>query len=66
MGWENPSLAVTVCHHPASLVMPMGDPRDGFLYPTLTLMMDSYIMLKMFVYFDASYLFFVKSASFEG
>ena len=22
--------------------MPIGDPRNGFLYPTLTLMMDSY------------------------
>ena len=26
----------------AHLVMPNGDPRDGFLYPTLTLMMGSY------------------------
>ena len=25
--------------------MPIGDPRDGFLYPTLTLMMDSYSRL---------------------
>ena len=41
-GIENPSLAITVCHHSASLVMPNGDPRDGFFYPTLTLMMDSY------------------------
>ena len=24
--------------------MPNGDPRDGFFYPTLTLMMDSYIL----------------------
>ena len=23
-------------------VMPNGDPRDGFFYPTLTLMIDSY------------------------
>ena len=29
-------------YHPASLVMPNGDPRDGFSYPTLTLMIDSY------------------------
>ena len=28
---------------PASLVMPNGDPRDGFFYPTLTPMVDSYI-----------------------
>ena len=24
--------------------MPNGDPRDGFFYPTLTLMVDSYIV----------------------
>ena len=28
---ENPSLVITVCHHPTSLVMPNSDPRDGFL-----------------------------------
>ena len=39
---KNPSLGITVCHHSASLVMPNGDPRDGFFYPTLTLMIDSY------------------------
>ena len=27
------------------LVMPIGDPRDGFVSPTLTLMMDSYTEL---------------------
>ena len=26
----------------SSLVMPNGDPRDGFFDPTLTLMIDSY------------------------
>ena len=30
----------------ASLVMPIGDPRDGFFYPTLTLMMDFYSLRK--------------------
>ena len=40
--WKNRSLGITVCHHSASLVMPNGDPRDRFFYPTLTLMMDSY------------------------
>ena len=35
------SLGITVCHHSASLVLPNGDPRDGFFYPTLTLMIDS-------------------------
>ena len=39
---KNPSLAITVYHHSASLAMPIGDPRDGFFYPTRTLMMDSY------------------------
>ena len=34
-GWdENPSLVITVCHHSASLVMPNGDPRDGFSIPS--------------------------------
>ena len=42
VGKKNLSLVITVCHHSASLVMPNGDPRDGFLYPTFTLMMDSY------------------------
>ena len=42
MGYKNPSLVITVCHQPASLVMPIGDPWDRFYYPTLTLMMDTY------------------------
>ena len=42
VGWKNPSLGITVCHHSASLVMPNGDPRDGFFYPTRTFMIDSY------------------------
>ena len=37
---KNP--AITVCHHSASLVMPNGDPRDRFFYPTLTLMIDPF------------------------
>ena len=28
--------------------MPNGDPRDGFFFPTLTLMMDSYILVFRF------------------
>ena len=35
---------ITVCHHSASLMMPIGDPRVGFFYPTLTLMMVSYVI----------------------
>ena len=43
-GIENLSLTINVCHHSASLVMPIGDPRNGFFYPTLTLIMDSFIV----------------------
>ena len=28
----------------ANLVMPIGDPRDGFFYPTITLLINSYIL----------------------
>ena len=35
------SVPLDHCHHSASLVMPNGDPRDGFFYPTLTLMIVS-------------------------
>ena len=38
------SLAIIVYHHSASLVMPIGDPQDGFFYPTLTLRIDAYIL----------------------
>ena len=38
--WKNPSLTISVCHPSASLVMPIGDPRDEFYYPTLTLMIQ--------------------------
>ena len=40
-GIEKP-LMIYVCHHSASLMMPIGDPRDRFFYPTLTLMVDPY------------------------
>ena len=33
-----------LCYHSASLVMPNNDPLDRFFYPTLTLMMDLYII----------------------
>ena len=42
-GYNNLSLWIPVCHHSACLVMPNGDPWDRFFYPTLTLMIDSYI-----------------------
>ena len=44
MEWKNLSLGINVCHHSASLVMPIGDPQDRFFYHTLALMMDSYIV----------------------
>ena len=31
-----------LCHHSASPVMPISDPRDWFFYPTITLTMDPY------------------------
>ena len=58
MGWKNPSLTITLCHHSASLVMPISDPQDGFFYPNLTLMMNSYIhnfTLYNFVYMELWY-----------
>ena len=45
MGLKKPSLAITICHHSASIVMSNSDPRDGFFYPTLTLMIDSYTVV---------------------
>ena len=41
---EKKLLQITVCHHSANLVMPNGDPRNRFFYPTLTLTIDSYIL----------------------
>ena len=38
----NPSFGLSIT---ASLVMPKSDPQDGFFYPTLTLMIDSYILI---------------------
>ena len=42
MGYKNQSLATIDCHHSASLLMPIGDPRHGFFYPTLILVIYSY------------------------
>ena len=38
------SLTITICHHSTSLVMAIGDPRDGFFYRILSLIIDSYII----------------------
>ena len=56
VGKKNPSLGITVCHHSASLMMPNGDPRDRFFYPTLTLMIDSYSLhiVHYFIYVNIS------------
>ena len=45
-GIEKSPLKMIVCHHSASLVIPIGDPQDGFFYLTLTFMIDSYIPLQ--------------------
>ena len=47
--------------HSASLVMPNGDPRDEFFYPTLTLMIDTYINhgVEKTVYKDQTRFFFI-------
>ena len=57
VGYKNPSLEITVCHHSASLVMPNGDPQDGFFYPTLTVMIDSYNMTQLYVLLRHTWLF---------
>ena len=40
-----PPLGITICHHSAGLVMSIGDTRDQFFYPTLTLMIDTKILI---------------------
>ena len=45
---------ITVCHHSASLVMPIGDPRNRFFYPILTHMMDSYYPVQYVLKADIS------------
>ena len=44
--------------------MPNGDPRDGFFYPTLTLMTDSFILTS--VLFGADYPHLLHSQYREG
>ena len=34
-----------------SFVLPIGDLRDGFLYPTLTVMIDSYMLAVFYTTF---------------
>ena len=58
-GIEIPSLAITVCHHSASL----GDPRDFFSEggggscPTFTLMMDPYIFRLIYGIITLQYMY---------
>ena len=40
--YKNLSLAITVWHHKASLVMPDSDPREGFFCLPITPMIDPY------------------------
>ena len=44
---KNLSLAITVWHHSASLVMPDSDPRGGFFCLPLTPMIGPYIFLSL-------------------
>ena len=34
----------------ANLMIPLGDPQDGFFFPTLTLMIDSYMNVAFSAY----------------
>ena len=43
IGLKNPSFGLPFCHHSANRMMPSSDPKDGFLYPTLTLMKYFYM-----------------------
>ena len=45
---KNLSLVITVCHHWAILIMPIGDPQYGFFYSILTLMIDSYFIKRQY------------------
>ena len=47
VGQKNPSLGIAVYHHWESLVMPNGDPQDGFYYPTHTLMQSFNILASL-------------------
>ena len=45
-------MGITICHHSASPMMTNFDPRGGFFYPSLTLMIDSYsIPIFIIVYY---------------
>ena len=48
VGKKNPPLEITICHLSASLMMPSGDPQDGFFYPALTRIIDSYNLIAWF------------------
>ena len=43
IGWINLSLMINVCHHLASFVMPIRDPRDGFFILTYQRIQDRVI-----------------------
>ena len=51
---KNPSHGITVCHHSASLVMPNGDPRDAWFFPTPTLTIHSYGLKKAHIDYPLS------------
>ena len=61
-------LGFTVCHHSARLVMPNSDPRYGFFYPTLTLMVDIYNLKEFLSHFKSIPFacFLVKYLGYDG
>ena len=63
-GVEKSVLRITVWHHEASLVMPEGDPQDGFFYPILTLKIDSYSIYKQKA-LKGDYIYNIESMNLE-
>ena len=43
VGYKNPSLGISACHHSESIVVPNGDPRDRF-FNSSSLIIYSYML----------------------
>ena len=50
--WDKKNQSLGISIHSASLVMPNSDPQEGFFYPTLSLMIDSYTPLRQCHFHD--------------
>ena len=55
VGIEKSVPRITDWHHEACRVMTNGDPRDGFFYPTITRIMDSFSCSPLFFYLKISF-----------